>query len=76
MCVCESVCGFRGLKQSEAELCFLNTARNLELYGVELHDAMVMFKKCLFLLIKGRNTFNFVFKLIFIGSLVAEFDES
>ncbi|XP_013871096.1 tyrosine-protein phosphatase non-receptor type 3 [Austrofundulus limnaeus] len=30
----------KGLKQSEAELCFLNTARNLELYGVELHDAM------------------------------------
>lgn len=30
-----------GLKQSEAELCFLNTARTLELYGVELHSAMV-----------------------------------
>ncbi|KAM6967480.1 tyrosine-protein phosphatase non-receptor type 3 [Aplochiton taeniatus] len=30
----------RGLKQSEAELCFLNTARTLELYGVELHTAM------------------------------------
>uniref|UniRef100_A0A674DH01 protein-tyrosine-phosphatase n=1 Tax=Salmo trutta TaxID=8032 RepID=A0A674DH01_SALTR len=29
-----------GLKQSEAELCFLNTARTLELYGVELHTAM------------------------------------
>uniref|UniRef100_H3DLY7 protein-tyrosine-phosphatase n=1 Tax=Tetraodon nigroviridis TaxID=99883 RepID=H3DLY7_TETNG len=28
-----------GLKQSEAELCFLNTARTLELYGVELHSA-------------------------------------
>ncbi|XP_045900276.1 tyrosine-protein phosphatase non-receptor type 3 [Micropterus dolomieu] len=28
------------LKQSEAELCFLNTARTLELYGVELHAAM------------------------------------
>lgn len=57
MCVCKSVCGFRGLKQSEAELCFLNTARNLELYGVELHDAMVMVRKpkYLFLLIKGEN---------------------
>uniref|UniRef100_A0A674DHR3 protein-tyrosine-phosphatase n=1 Tax=Salmo trutta TaxID=8032 RepID=A0A674DHR3_SALTR len=32
--------GHRGLKQSEAELCFLNTARTLELYGVELHTAM------------------------------------
>uniref|UniRef100_A0A6Q2ZQ90 protein-tyrosine-phosphatase n=1 Tax=Esox lucius TaxID=8010 RepID=A0A6Q2ZQ90_ESOLU len=31
--------GHRGLKQSEAELCFLNTARTLELYGVELHTA-------------------------------------
>ncbi|KAL0985363.1 hypothetical protein UPYG_G00155960 [Umbra pygmaea] len=31
--------GHRGLKQSEAELCFLNTARTLELYGVELHSA-------------------------------------
>ncbi|XP_068180510.1 tyrosine-protein phosphatase non-receptor type 3 isoform X2 [Antennarius striatus] len=30
----------KGLKQSEAELCFLNTARTLELYGVELHNAM------------------------------------
>uniref|UniRef100_A0A8C4DTZ0 protein-tyrosine-phosphatase n=1 Tax=Dicentrarchus labrax TaxID=13489 RepID=A0A8C4DTZ0_DICLA len=30
----------KGLKQSEAELCFLNTARTLELYGVELHAAM------------------------------------
>ncbi|XP_033958621.1 tyrosine-protein phosphatase non-receptor type 3 [Pseudochaenichthys georgianus] len=29
----------KGLKQSEAELCFLNTARTLELYGVELHSA-------------------------------------
>ncbi|KAJ8366367.1 hypothetical protein AAFF_G00360900 [Aldrovandia affinis] len=29
----------RGLKQSEAELCFLNTARTLELYGVEMHRA-------------------------------------
>uniref|UniRef100_A0A8C7S4X0 protein-tyrosine-phosphatase n=1 Tax=Oncorhynchus mykiss TaxID=8022 RepID=A0A8C7S4X0_ONCMY len=29
--------GHRGLKQSEAELCFLNTARTLEMYGVELH---------------------------------------
>ncbi|KAF3691910.1 Tyrosine-protein phosphatase non-receptor type 3 [Channa argus] len=28
------------LKQSEAELCFLNTARTLELYGVEIHAAM------------------------------------
>ncbi|XP_042175287.1 tyrosine-protein phosphatase non-receptor type 3-like isoform X7 [Oncorhynchus tshawytscha] len=32
--------GHRGLKQSEAELCFLNTARTLEMYGVELHTAM------------------------------------
>ncbi|KAM8870843.1 tyrosine-protein phosphatase non-receptor type 3 isoform 2-T4 [Spinachia spinachia] len=30
----------KGLKHSEAELCFLNTARTLELYGVELHGAM------------------------------------
>ncbi|XP_074539511.1 tyrosine-protein phosphatase non-receptor type 3 isoform X2 [Halichoeres trimaculatus] len=30
----------KGLKQSEAELCFLNTARTLELYGVELHAAL------------------------------------
>uniref|UniRef100_A0A8C7XKM0 protein-tyrosine-phosphatase n=1 Tax=Oryzias sinensis TaxID=183150 RepID=A0A8C7XKM0_9TELE len=30
----------KGLKQSDAELCFLNTARTLELYGVELHAAM------------------------------------
>uniref|UniRef100_A0A673AT23 protein-tyrosine-phosphatase n=1 Tax=Sphaeramia orbicularis TaxID=375764 RepID=A0A673AT23_9TELE len=30
----------KGLKQSEAELCFLNTARTLELYGVERHAAM------------------------------------
>ncbi|XP_062322056.1 tyrosine-protein phosphatase non-receptor type 3 isoform X2 [Osmerus eperlanus] len=29
----------RGLKQSEAELCYLNTARTLDLYGVELHTA-------------------------------------
>ncbi|XP_075868988.1 tyrosine-protein phosphatase non-receptor type 3 isoform X2 [Nelusetta ayraudi] len=29
----------KGLKQSEAELCFLNTARTLDLYGVELHAA-------------------------------------
>ncbi|XP_061674907.1 tyrosine-protein phosphatase non-receptor type 3 isoform X2 [Syngnathoides biaculeatus] len=29
-----------GLKKSEAELCFLNTARTLELYGVELHAAL------------------------------------
>ncbi|XP_047455382.1 tyrosine-protein phosphatase non-receptor type 3 [Mugil cephalus] len=30
----------KGLKQCEAELCFLNTARTLELYGVELHAAV------------------------------------
>ncbi|XP_037130150.1 tyrosine-protein phosphatase non-receptor type 3 isoform X1 [Syngnathus acus] len=30
----------KGLKKSEAELCFLNTARTLELYGVELHAAL------------------------------------
>uniref|UniRef100_A0AAR2IW57 protein-tyrosine-phosphatase n=1 Tax=Pygocentrus nattereri TaxID=42514 RepID=A0AAR2IW57_PYGNA len=29
----------RGLSQSEAELCYLNTARTLDLYGVELHSA-------------------------------------
>ncbi|KAG7469158.1 hypothetical protein MATL_G00126030 [Megalops atlanticus] len=29
----------KGLKQSEAELCFLNTARTLEFYGVEVHRA-------------------------------------
>uniref|UniRef100_A0A8B9HDP9 protein-tyrosine-phosphatase n=1 Tax=Astyanax mexicanus TaxID=7994 RepID=A0A8B9HDP9_ASTMX len=34
LCVC-----FRGLSQSEAELCYLNTARTLDLYGVELHSA-------------------------------------
>ncbi|KAJ8289290.1 hypothetical protein COCON_G00019490 [Conger conger] len=28
----------RSLKPSEAELCFLNTARTLELYGVEMHQ--------------------------------------
>lgn len=39
---CDCVCVPRGLKQSEAELCFLNTARTLELYGVELHAATVM----------------------------------
>uniref|UniRef100_A0AAY4DMK2 Protein tyrosine phosphatase non-receptor type 3 n=1 Tax=Denticeps clupeoides TaxID=299321 RepID=A0AAY4DMK2_9TELE len=31
----------RGLSKCEAELCFLNTARTLELYGVELHVAKV-----------------------------------
>lgn len=30
----------KGLRQSEAELCYLNTARTLDLYGVELHTAM------------------------------------
>ncbi|KAM9723833.1 tyrosine-protein phosphatase non-receptor type 3 isoform 1-T4 [Menidia menidia] len=30
----------KGLKQSEVELCFLNTARTLDWYGVELHSAM------------------------------------
>ncbi|KAG7317820.1 hypothetical protein KOW79_018855 [Hemibagrus wyckioides] len=29
----------KGLSQSEAELCYLNTARTLDLYGVELHSA-------------------------------------
>ncbi|MGH0118005.1 UNVERIFIED_CONTAM: hypothetical protein FKN15_047010, partial [Acipenser sinensis] len=29
----------RGLKQSEAELCYLNIARTMEFYGVELHSA-------------------------------------
>uniref|UniRef100_A0A8C1J1T0 Protein tyrosine phosphatase non-receptor type 3 n=1 Tax=Cyprinus carpio TaxID=7962 RepID=A0A8C1J1T0_CYPCA len=29
----------KGLSQSEAELCYLNTARTLDLYGVELHHA-------------------------------------
>lgn len=41
LCVTVCVRFTRGLKQSEAELCFLNTARTLELYGVELHAAMV-----------------------------------
>ncbi|XP_077454653.1 tyrosine-protein phosphatase non-receptor type 3 isoform X1 [Stigmatopora argus] len=30
----------KSLKKCEAELCFLNTARTLELYGVELHAAL------------------------------------
>ncbi|XP_068953233.1 tyrosine-protein phosphatase non-receptor type 3-like [Petaurus breviceps papuanus] len=34
-----------GLKQSEAESCFINIARTLEFYGVELHSGRV----CLFL---------------------------
>uniref|UniRef100_A0A672SHT9 Trichohyalin-like n=1 Tax=Sinocyclocheilus grahami TaxID=75366 RepID=A0A672SHT9_SINGR len=34
----------KGLSQSEAELCYLNTARTLDLYGVELHHAQVPFK--------------------------------
>uniref|UniRef100_A0A8C2PQE3 protein-tyrosine-phosphatase n=1 Tax=Cyprinus carpio TaxID=7962 RepID=A0A8C2PQE3_CYPCA len=29
----------KGLSQSEAELCYLNTARTLDLYGVELHHS-------------------------------------
>ncbi|XP_027028180.2 tyrosine-protein phosphatase non-receptor type 3 isoform X1 [Tachysurus fulvidraco] len=29
----------KGISQSEAELCYLNTARTLDLYGVELHSA-------------------------------------
>ncbi|XP_062842012.1 tyrosine-protein phosphatase non-receptor type 3 [Trichomycterus rosablanca] len=29
----------KGLSKSEAELCYLNTARTLDLYGVELHSA-------------------------------------
>lgn len=29
----------RGISRSEAELCYLNTARTLDLYGVELHSA-------------------------------------
>ncbi|XP_058868919.1 tyrosine-protein phosphatase non-receptor type 3 isoform X2 [Acipenser ruthenus] len=29
----------RGLRQSEAELCYLNIARTMEFYGVELHSA-------------------------------------
>ncbi|XP_066529806.1 tyrosine-protein phosphatase non-receptor type 3 [Hoplias malabaricus] len=29
----------KGLSQSEAELCYLNTARTLDLYGVELHSS-------------------------------------
>uniref|UniRef100_A0AAR2KR52 protein-tyrosine-phosphatase n=1 Tax=Pygocentrus nattereri TaxID=42514 RepID=A0AAR2KR52_PYGNA len=33
----------KGLSQSEAELCYLNTARTLDLYGVELHSARVSF---------------------------------
>ncbi|TSK20251.1 Tyrosine-protein phosphatase non-receptor type 3 [Bagarius yarrelli] len=33
------LCCSVGLSPSEAELCYLNTARTLELYGVELHSA-------------------------------------
>lgn len=32
---------FRGLSPAEAEFNYLNTARTLELYGVELHYARV-----------------------------------
>lgn len=34
---------YRGLSPAEAEFCYLNTARTLELYGVELHYARVSF---------------------------------
>ncbi|XP_028836448.1 tyrosine-protein phosphatase non-receptor type 3 isoform X2 [Denticeps clupeoides] len=37
----------RGLSKCEAELCFLNTARTLELYGVELHVAKDVGKSAL-----------------------------
>lgn len=30
-----------GLKQSEAESCFINIARTLDFYGVELHSGRV-----------------------------------
>lgn len=36
---------YRGLSPAEAELSYLNTARTLELYGVELHYARVSFNK-------------------------------
>lgn len=32
---------FSGLKQSEAESCYINIARTLEFYGVELHSGRV-----------------------------------
>ncbi|KAF4075935.1 hypothetical protein AMELA_G00224600 [Ameiurus melas] len=37
----------KGLSQSEAELCYLNTARTLDLYGVELHSARDASNPCL-----------------------------
>lgn len=35
------LCRYRGLSPAEAEFNYLNTARTLELYGVELHYARV-----------------------------------
>lgn len=32
---------FSGLKQSEAESCYINIARTLDFYGVELHSGRV-----------------------------------
>lgn len=54
---------FSGLKQSEAESCYINIARTLDFYGVELHSGRV----CLHCNISLGFFFIHVFVDIFIA---------
>lgn len=47
-----------GLKQSEAESCYINIARTLEFYGVELHSGRVCLH-CDFFHLGGKKKYAF-----------------
>lgn len=57
---------FSGLKQSEAESCYINIARTLEFYGVELHSGRVCLH-CDFLL-GGKKKKGYVFYMNLIAA--------
>ena len=46
---------FSGVTPAEAEMNYLNTAKMLDLYGVDIHTVMVSYQSTVFILLVSRN---------------------
>ena len=53
---------FSGVTPAEAEMNYLNTAKMLDLYGVDIHTVMVSYQSTVFiLLVLETNSLNYFF---------------
>ena len=58
---------FSGVTPAEAEMNYLNTAKMLDLYGVDIHTVMVSYRNTVFILlvqetIESRLPYNHIYK--------------